>query len=65
MNDLPEQAYFIDPERLVRLDLWMAEPDHPLITGKCPRCQYEFPKDDFFGGVREDSLSRWGIPITR
>jgi hypothetical protein len=46
MDNSPEPTHFIDPERLIQSDLWMAQPDHPIITGKCPRCQYEFLKTE-------------------
>jgi hypothetical protein len=45
MSEL-EQTYLIDPERLIQPDLLMADPTHPLITGRCPQCQFEFPCDD-------------------
>ena len=41
-----EKAYPIDPERLIQADMWMAEADHPIITGKCPQCQYKFLEDN-------------------
>ena len=40
----------IAPTRLTQSDRELILNTHPLYTGKCPQCNYQFPKDHHFNG---------------